>query len=92
MENSIKISDKEKIFGFQERGLDSYLLNVALFNTKLVIYKRRPEGGDLNLTDVLRSMYTEMPNDEYDCETKLKPDLFENRWRKCRESLLREFA
>ena len=33
-----------------------------------------------------------MLNDEYNCETKLKPELFEMRWRKCRENLLTEFA
>ena len=31
-----------------------------------------------------------MLNDEYDCEVKLKPELFERRWIKCMTSLRTE--
>ena len=92
LENSIKISEKEEIFGCQERNHDWYIIIVAIFNTKLDIYKRWLEGGGLNLKDVLRFIYTEMLNDEHVYEIKLKPDLFEMSRRKCKENLLTKFA
>ena len=92
VENTIKLSEKEKIWGYQEFNSDSYLINVVIFTTKLVIYKRRPCGSILNLKDVLHFMYTEMINDEYECEMKLKQELFENRWAKIRNFLLAMFA
>ena len=90
-ETNIKIPEKENIFGYQERNPDVYMTYVAIFNTKIIIYKRRPDRGDLRLKEVLQLIYTEMLNDEYDCEVKLKPELFERRWRKYSVSLRTKF-
>ena len=92
VDNSLKISEKDKMFGCHERNSKFYLINVTIFATKLVIYRRRPDGSTLNLKDVLQTLYFEMLNDDYDCEIKLNPDLFEIRWGQCRENLLAKFA
>ena len=42
VDTHFKISDKEKIFGYQEKDPDAFIINLVVINTKVVIYKRRP--------------------------------------------------
>ena len=38
VEATIRLSEKEKIFGIQEKGLDSYIINMVIINTKIVLW------------------------------------------------------
>lgn len=67
-----QISEKEKIFGFQENNEISFIINMLIINTKTVIYMKRPEGKSLGIHGVLKSNYNEMIADEYICEVYQK--------------------
>ena len=90
VETNIEICEKD--IWLSRKKPDAYIINVAINNTKLVLYKSLPDGGDLGLKEVLRFIYTEMLNDEYDCEVKIKLELFERRWRQYIASLRNEFT
>ena len=64
-------------------------MNMAIINTKRVLYMKRSCGSELLINDVLKFayMYNEMLNDEYDSETTLQAELFEARWGKCMASM-----
>ena len=57
---------KRIFFGIQEKNADSYILNLIINNTKIILYFKRSEGTELRLNDVLKFTYNEMLNDEYD--------------------------
>ena len=87
----LKISNKEKIIGYQEKDPDAFIIKLVIINTKVIIYKRRPERGEFRVKEVLRFTYIEMLNDEYECELHQKTYIFEYRWRKCMASLPSKF-
>ena len=86
-----KISNKEKIFVYQEKNPDSFIINVIIMNTKIVVYKRRPDKGDLRIWEILRLAYYEMKNDQYECDLSNKKEFFENRWEKVKLCLCSQF-
>ena len=49
-------------------------------NTKIVIYKRRPDKGDLKIFEILRLTYYEMKYDQYECDLSNRKEFFEDRW------------
>ena len=92
VDTHLRISDKGKnIFVYQEKDQDDFIINLVIINAKVVLYKRRPDRGELRVSKVLRFTYNEMLNDEYDCGVHRKTDLFEHGWRKCRASLRSKF-
>ena len=91
IDTHLKISDKEKIFGYQEEDADTFVMNLVIINTKVVLYKRRPEKGELRVNEVLEFSLHELLNDEYDCEVHRKTGLLKYRWRKCRASRRSKF-
>ena len=85
VDTHLKIPDNEKVFGYLEKDPDAFIINLAIINNKVVIYKRRPDRGELiPVNEVLRFTYNGMLNDKYDCGLHRKTELFEYRWRKCR--------
>ena len=57
---NIKITEREKIFGNQEIIPERFIINMVIINTNIVLYKRRPNGGDLRVKEVLRFTYNIM--------------------------------
>ena len=76
VDTHIKISNKEKIFGYQDKDPDAYMINLLIINTKIVIYKRRPEKGELRINEILRFTYDDMIDDEYECGLSQKNRTF----------------
>ena len=54
------------------------IVNMAILNTKIDIYKHRQDGRNIRLIEILRFMYKEMKADEYDYEVNQKMNNFEN--------------
>ena len=79
VDTHIKILNKEKIFGYQDKDPDAYIINLLIISTKIVIYKRRTEKGELRNNEVLRFTYNDMIDDECECELSQKTELFEYR-------------
>ena len=44
---SIKISDKEKIFGYNDNKIENYIINMCALNTKTIIYKMRQDCNQM---------------------------------------------
>ena len=87
----IKLSNKEKIFGYQEKNQNSYIINLIIMNTKIVIYKRRPDKGELKIFEILRLTYYEMKCDQYEYELANRIELFEIRWERVKNVLCNQF-
>ena len=77
---SIKISDKEKIFGISGNKPYAFLLNMFIICTKLTIYQRRPDGQKCKLWDILRLIKNEMLADEYSSELNQNITNFNLKW------------
>ena len=71
--HTVKSSDKENIFGFQEDKEMTFIINILIINTRTIIYMKGPEGKNLRL---LKSTYNEMIADEYECDINQQLDLF----------------
>ena len=67
------------------------MINLVIINTKVVIYKRKPEKGELRIHKVLRLTYYEMINDQNVCDLSHKTEHFENRWEKVQLCLSSQF-
>ena len=63
--HTVKSSDKEKIFGFQEDKEMTFIINILIINTRTILYMKGPKGKNLRL---LKSTYNEMIADEYECD------------------------
>ena len=87
VEQSIKISDKEKIFGTTEKNQYTFQINMFILITKLIIYQKRPDGLKCNIYDVLRSVKNEMLADEYECEINQRMEKFSQKWGACLDSV-----
>ena len=55
VETNIEIYEKD--IWLSRKKPDAYIINVAIINTKIVLYKGRPDGGDLRLKEVVRFIY-----------------------------------
>ena len=51
-----------------EYNIGTFAINMFIIITKLIIYRKRPEGLSINIYYILSSMQNEMLVDEYDCE------------------------
>ena len=91
IDTHIKISNKEFFFGYQETNPDSYIINLIIMNTKIVIYRRRPDKGELRIFEILRLTYLEMKCDQYECDLSNRKEFFENRWEKVKLCLCTQF-
>ena len=60
-------------------------------NTKIVIYKRMPDKGDLKIFEILRLTYYEMKCDQYEYELSNRIEVFESRWEKAKNFLCNQF-
>ena len=77
---SIKISDKEKIFGILGNNPRTFQINMFLMCTKLLIYQRRPEGQRCRISDILRLIKNEMLAEEYASEMNQTVNNFNLKW------------
>ena len=60
VEQSIKISDKEKILGTTEKNQYTFQISMFILITKLIVYQKRPDGLKCIIYDVLRLVKNEM--------------------------------
>ena len=84
---SIKITDKEKILGFLEEKRDRFIVNIAILNTKIIIYRMRQDFKQINLLEVLRLLYKEMKADYYENEVNPEKNQDNGKWDKCERLL-----
>ena len=84
---SIKITDKEKILGFLEEKRDRFIVNIAILNTKIIIYRMRQDFKQINLLEVLRLLYKEMKADYYENEVNPERNQDNGKWDKCERLL-----
>ena len=83
MNQILKFSDQENLFGVTEKNQCTFLIDMFIIITKLIINQRRPEGLRINICDILRSIQNEMLADEYDWEMNQRVDIFNKRWGLC---------
>ena len=65
----IKISDNERIVGVHDDiPKKTFVTNMLIVCTKLLIYRKRKKGEGVHFRDVLYLMYKEYKADEYNAE------------------------
>ena len=45
---TLKIANKEKIFGYTEKMMDNFIINMVILNTRIVVHKKRQDGSIMN--------------------------------------------
>ena len=75
--HSLKLTDFDKIFGFQQRDKT---INRIILITKIVIYKNRISGKPHHITIVQKMLYNELCVKEYDSNLNDTDEYFIQVW------------
>ena len=47
--HTVRLSDREKIFGFQENMEIAFIINMLIISTTTILYMKKPEGKNLRI-------------------------------------------